>query len=336
MPMSDTQNMDNGKRPQMEVADLTNPDILKYYFLLCNEIVPDVKKMGIQEFKYLKKELVEKFNLDFRLVDVVNKYREIHYKWQIWEKFIKNKEFILALTCTADVSWLQSKSKECLDTLSVDKEGQPTIGLLKFLFGSSANGSEGSNSLKPTVQEHVGDSSRDLEFHEPKTNSSNEISLDDSHNISSSTIPESSKCVRLGYRPKRIKMNGSSWTRTALEVEVFQVNKAMRLVSKSSSLMSNEHLFIFTTRLLTNRRERSMFYLVNSSLRLRYLQEKFKKYSTNRVKPDLTQPTGADPTDRCRPNRTISGTDQLSRGQRSDGESSPESVDRDQQLTVSH
>ena len=60
---------------------------------------------------YIKKELNEKFKLDFRLVDVVNKYREIHYKWQIWEKFIKNKEFILALTCTADVSWLQSKSE---------------------------------------------------------------------------------------------------------------------------------------------------------------------------------------------------------------------------------
>lgn len=187
--------------------------------------------------------------------------------------------------------------------------------------------------MKPTVQEHVGDSSRDLEFHEPKTNSSNEISLDDSHNISSFTMFASSKCVRLGYRPKRIKMNGSSWTRTALEVEVFQVNKAARLVSKTSSLMSNEHLYLFTTKLLRNRHERSMFYLVSPSLRLRYLQEKFKKYSTNRVK---LEPTGADPTDQHRPNRTISGTDRLSRGQRSEGESSPESVDRDQQLTVSH
>ena len=45
--------MDNGKRPQMEEADLTNPEILKYYFLLCKEIVPDNKKMGIQEFKYI-------------------------------------------------------------------------------------------------------------------------------------------------------------------------------------------------------------------------------------------------------------------------------------------
>ena len=45
--------MDNGKRPQMEEADLINPEILKYYFLLCKEIVPDNKKMGIQEFKYI-------------------------------------------------------------------------------------------------------------------------------------------------------------------------------------------------------------------------------------------------------------------------------------------
>ena len=108
--------MDNGKRPQMEEADLTNPEILKYYFLLCNEIVPDDKKMGIQEFKYLKKGLVEKFNLAFRLVDVVNKYREIHYKWQFWEKIIKNKESILALTCTADVSWLQRKSEVSINS----------------------------------------------------------------------------------------------------------------------------------------------------------------------------------------------------------------------------
>ncbi|KAL4593977.1 hypothetical protein ACB092_M002800 [Castanea dentata] len=280
MPMSDTQNMDNGKRPQMEEADLTNPEILKYYFLLCNEIVPDVQKMGIQEFKYLKKELVEKFNLDFSLVDIVNKYREIHYKWQIWENFIKNKEFILGLTSTADVSWLQSKSEECLDTISIDKEGQPSIGLLKFLFGSSANGSEGSNSLKPTVQEHVGDSSRDLKFHELKTNSSNEISLDDGQNISSA----SSICVKLGYHPKRIKMNGSSWTRrTALEDKVFQANKAMRLVSKISSLKSNEDLYLFTTRLLKNRSERSLFYLVSPSKRLRYLQEKFKKYNARDI-----------------------------------------------------
>ncbi|KAK9997843.1 hypothetical protein SO802_017446 [Lithocarpus litseifolius] len=286
--------------------------------------------MGIQEFKYLKKGLAEKFNLDFRLVDVVNKYREMHYKWQIWEKFIENKEFILALACTADVSWLQSKSEECLDTLSVDKEGQPSIGLLKFVFGSSANGS---NSLKPTatVQEHVGDSSGHLELHEPKTNSSNEISLDDSHNIS-----ESSKCVRLGYCPKRIKMNGSRWTRTALEDEVFRVNKAMRLVSKTTGLMSNEPLYLFTTRLLMNRYERSAFCFVNSSLRLKYLQEKFKKYSAGRVIPELTQPTGADPTDQRRPYRTASGTDRPSRGQQSDGESLPESRDRDQQLTVSH
>ncbi|KAL0010377.1 hypothetical protein SO802_005485 [Lithocarpus litseifolius] len=108
--------------------------------------------MGINEFKYLKKGLDKKFNLDFRLVDAVNKYRDIHYKWQIWEKFIKNKEFILALNCTADVSWLQSKSKECLDTLFVDKEDQPSIGFLKILFGSSTIGSKGSNSLKLTVQ----------------------------------------------------------------------------------------------------------------------------------------------------------------------------------------
>ncbi|KAK9997774.1 hypothetical protein SO802_017377 [Lithocarpus litseifolius] len=265
--------------------------------------------MGIREFKYLKKGLAEKFNLDFRLVDVVNKYREIHYKWQIWEKFIKNKECILALACTADISWLQSKSEECLDTLSVDKEGQPSIGLLKFVFGSSANGSKESNSLKPTatVQEHVGDSSRHLEFHEPKTNSSNEISLDDSHNIS-----ESSKCVRLGYCPKRIKMNGRSWTRTALEDKVFQVNKAMRLVSKTSGLMSNEPLYLFTTRLLMNRHERSMFCFVNSSLHLKYLQEKFKKYSPGRVIQELTQPTGADPTDQRRPYRIASGTNRLS------------------------
>ena len=45
--------MYNGKRPQMEEADLTNPEILKYYFVLCKEIVPDNKKMGIQEFKYI-------------------------------------------------------------------------------------------------------------------------------------------------------------------------------------------------------------------------------------------------------------------------------------------
>ena len=95
--------MDNGKRLEMEEADLTNPEILKYYFLLCNEIDLYDNKMGIKEFKYLKKGLDKKFNLDFRLVDVVNKYRDIHYKWQIWENFIKNKEFILALTCTADV-----------------------------------------------------------------------------------------------------------------------------------------------------------------------------------------------------------------------------------------
>ena len=38
--------MDNGKRPQMEDADLANPEILKYYFLLCKEIVPDNKKNG--------------------------------------------------------------------------------------------------------------------------------------------------------------------------------------------------------------------------------------------------------------------------------------------------
>ena len=30
------------------------------------------------------------------LVDVVNKYRDIHYKRQIWENFIKNKEFIFS------------------------------------------------------------------------------------------------------------------------------------------------------------------------------------------------------------------------------------------------
>ena len=144
---------------------------------------------------------------------------------------------------------------------------------MKFVFGSSANGSKGSDSLKPTatVQEHVGDSSRDyLEFHEPKTNSSNEeISLYDSHNIS-----ESSKCVRLGYCPKRIKMNGSSWTRTALEDEVFKVNKAMRWVSKTSGLMSNEPLY----------------------LRLRYIQSKFKKCSPGRVIPELTQSIGANAT----------------------------------------
>ena len=103
--------MDNGKRSQMEEADLTNPEILKYYFLLCNEIFPDAKKMGIQEFKCIKKELNERFNLDFRIVDVVNKYRDIYYKWQIWENFVNNKEFVLAHACTADVSWLQSKSE---------------------------------------------------------------------------------------------------------------------------------------------------------------------------------------------------------------------------------
>ena len=149
---------------------------------------------------------------------------------------------------------------------------------MKFVFGSSANSSKGSDSLKPTatVQEHVGDSSRDyLEFHEPKTNSSNEeISLYDSHDIS-----ESSKCVRLGYCPKRIKMNGSSWTRTALEDEVFKVNKAMRWVSKTSGLMSNEPLYLFTTSFLMNRRESSIFYLFKPSLRLRYIQSKFKRCS---------------------------------------------------------
>ncbi|XP_030948971.1 uncharacterized protein LOC115973688 [Quercus lobata] len=285
--------MDNGKRPQMEEADLTNPEILKYYFLLCNEIFPDAKKMGIQEFKCIKKELNERFNLDFRIVDVVNKYRDIYYKWQIWENFVNNKEFVLAHACTADVSWLQSKSEECLDTISVDKEGQPSIGLLKFVFGSSANGSKGSDSLKPTatVHEHVGDSSRDLEFHEPKTNSSNEISLDDRHNIS-----ESSKCVRLGYCPKRIKMNGSCWTRTALEDDVFQVRKTLRLVSKTCGLMSNKHFYLFTGRLLMNPRERSWFYFVEPSLRLRYLEKQFKKFSADRVIPEPTQPTGADPT----------------------------------------
>ena len=109
--------MDNGKRPQMEEADLTTPEILKYYFLLCNiEIDLDDKKMGIKEFKYLKKGLDKKFNLEFSLVDAVNKYRDIHYKWQIWEKKFKNKEFILALNCTADVSWLQSKSKVSINS----------------------------------------------------------------------------------------------------------------------------------------------------------------------------------------------------------------------------
>ena len=149
--------------------------------------------------------------------------------------------------------------------------------------------------MKPTatVQEHVGDSSRDyLEFHEPKTNSSNEeISLYDGHNIS-----ESSKCVRLGYCPKRIKMNGSSWTRTALEDEVFKVNKAMRWVSKTSGLMSNEPLYLFTTRFLMNRRESSIFYLFKPSLRLSYIQSKFKRCSLGRVIPELTQPIGADAT----------------------------------------
>ena len=80
----------------MEEADFTNPEILKYYLLLCNEIDLDDNKMGIKEFKYLKKGLDKKFNLDFRLVDVVNKYRDIHYKWQTWENFIKNKEFIFS------------------------------------------------------------------------------------------------------------------------------------------------------------------------------------------------------------------------------------------------
>ena len=54
--------MDNGKRLQMEEADFTNPEILKYYLLLCNEIDLDDNKMGIKEFKYLKKGLDKKFN----------------------------------------------------------------------------------------------------------------------------------------------------------------------------------------------------------------------------------------------------------------------------------
>ncbi|XP_030941106.1 uncharacterized protein LOC115965931 [Quercus lobata] len=140
----------------------------------------------------------------------------------------------------------------------------------------------------------VGDSSRDLEFHEPKTNSSNEeISLlDDSHNIS-----ESSKCVRLGgYCPKRIKMNGSRWTRTALEDDVFQGRKTLRLVSKTCGLMSNKHFYLFMGRLLMNPRERSWFYFVKPSLRLRYLEKQFKEFSADKVIPEPTQPTGADPT----------------------------------------
>ena len=185
---------------------------------------------------------------------------------------------------------------ECLDTLFVDKCDQPSTGFLKILFGSSAIGSKGSNSLKLTVQEGFGDSSRDLEFHEPKINPSNGISSDDIHNIPSFTISESSKCVGLGTRPKRIKMNGSRRTWTALEVEVFQVNRAMRLVSKISRLMSNEPLYLFTTRFLMNRRERSIFYLFKPSLRLRYIQSKFKKCSPGRVIPELTQSIGANAT----------------------------------------
>jgi len=39
--------------------------------------------MGIKEFKYLKKGLDKKFNLEFSLVDTVNKYRDNHYNLQV-------------------------------------------------------------------------------------------------------------------------------------------------------------------------------------------------------------------------------------------------------------
>ena len=70
--------------------------ILTIFVICLKQQILIILHLGIQEFKYLKKGLDEKFNLDFMLVDVVNKYRDIYYKWQLWETFIKNKEFILS------------------------------------------------------------------------------------------------------------------------------------------------------------------------------------------------------------------------------------------------